>query len=63
MVFLRLDGQQKGGRGYNNIIGTSVRVILLFERAGGTSKPGPPLAARNNSSVHGAISDGVSLLW
>ena len=62
MVFLRLDGQQKGGRGYNNIIGTSVRVILLFERAGGTSKPGPTLAARSSSSVDGATPDRGSLL-
>ena len=52
-----------GGMIIRSMRGTSVRVALLFERAGGTSKPGPPLAARNNSSVHGAISDGVSLLW
>ena len=43
--------------------GTSVRVALLFERARGTSTPGPPLAARNRTSVHGATPDGGSLLW
>ena len=41
--------------------GTSVCVALNFERAGGASKPGPPLAARN-SSVHGATPDKGSLL-
>ena len=29
---------------------------------GGTSKPDPPLAARNSSSMHGATPDGGSLL-
>ena len=43
--------------------GTSVRVALLFERAGGTSMPGPPLVPRNSSSVHGATPGGGSLLW
>ena len=43
--------------------GTSVRVALLFERAGGTSKPGPTLAPRNSSSVHGATPHGGSLFW
>ena len=34
--------------------GTSARLALLFEGAGGTSEPGPPLQLRNLSSVHGA---------
>ena len=42
--------------------GTSVRIALLFGRAGGTSKPGPPLAPRNISSVHRATPDEGSLL-
>ena len=45
-------------------LGTLVCVALIFARAGGASKPGPPLAARNSSSVHGTIpEDGGSLLW
>ena len=51
---------KKGAGGI--IRGASVRDALLFERAGGTSKPGPPLAARNSTSVHGATPDGGSLL-
>ena len=31
---------------------TSVCVALIFERGGGASKPGPPLAARDSSSIH-----------
>ena len=46
---------------YHNI-GTSICAALIFERAGGTSKPGPPLASRNSSSVHGATPYGGSLL-
>ena len=54
VVFPHLDGQRKGrSRGFHNIIGTSVCVALTFERARGTSKPGPLLAAPNISSVHG----------
>ena len=49
-------------RGYHTIIGTSVCVDLIFERAGRTSDPGPPLAARNSSSVHGTTPDEGSLL-
>ena len=49
-------------RGYHNIIGTSVFVALIFERARGTSEPGPPLAARNSSSVHGTAPDKGSFL-
>ena len=38
-------------------------VALIFERAGGgASKSGPPLAARNSSSVHGTTPDKGSLL-
>ena len=49
-------------RGYHNINGTSVGVGLIFERAGGTSEPGPLLAARNSSSVHRTTPDEGSLL-
>ena len=38
-------------------MGTSVCVALIFERAGGASKPGQPLAARNSSSVHETTPD------
>ena len=47
---------KKDARGV--IEGTSVLVALLFDGAGGTSKPGPLLAARNSSNVHGATPDG-----
>ena len=53
---------EKEQRGYHNIIGTSVCVALIFERAGGTSEPGPPLAARNSSGAHGTTPDEGSLL-
>ena len=47
-----------GWGGISCFFGTSVCVPLIFERAGGgASKPGPPLAARNGSSVHETISD------
>ena len=42
--------------------GTSVCVALTFERVGGASKPGPPLAPRNSSRVHGTTPDEGNLL-
>ena len=46
-----------GCGGISCFLGTSVCVALIFERAGGASKPGPPLTARNSSSVHGTTPD------
>ena len=40
-----------------NILGTSVCVAFFVDRAGGTSKPGPQLAAGNRSSVRETIPD------
>ena len=52
-----------GCGGTSCFFGTSVCVALIFERAGGGArKPGPPLAARNSSSVHGTTPDEGSLL-
>ena len=63
MTVLFPDAWMADKKGAGGIIrGRSVRVALRFERAGGTSKPGPPLAARNSSSVHGATPDGGNLL-
>ena len=56
VISWRLGGEQKGSRGYRNI-GTSLCVALIFERTGGINKPGPPLAARNSSSMRGAAPD------
>ena len=42
--------------------GTSVRVALFLERAGGTSMHGPPPATCNSSSVHAATPGGGKLL-
>ena len=50
-------GAAQGVSLYHNIIGTLVCVALIFERAGGGSKPVPPLAARNSSSLHGTTPD------
>ena len=48
---------------FHLVVGTRRSRALIFERAEGTSKPGPPLAARNSSSMHGATPDGGSLLY
>ena len=56
---------QAGGFGCGGIscfLATSVCVALIFERAGGASKPDPPFAARNSSSVYGTTADEGSLL-
>ena len=51
-----------GCGGISCFFGTSVCVALIFERAGGASKPGPPLAARNRISALGTTPDEGSLL-
>ena len=52
-----------GCDGISCFFGTPVCVALMFERArGGASKPGPPLAARNSSIVHGTTPGERSLL-
>ena len=51
-----------GCGGISCFFGTSVCVALIFERAGGASKPDPPFAARNSSSVYGTTADEGSLL-
>ena len=48
--------------GISFFFGTSVCVALVFEREGSASKPDPPLAPRNSSSVHGTTPDEGSLL-
>ena len=50
-----------GCGGISCFFGTSVCVAFIFERAGGASKPGSPLAARNSSSVRGTPHEGSLL--